>query len=69
MKNITLIYGIIVNFLFIADMTAQNPRWITYTHGNDIYSLAEEGNSIWSGMDRGRRVEVDKSSLHWQRRS
>ncbi len=45
--------------ILTSNLFSQNPEWINYTAGNEIFSLAEEGNYIWVGT-RGGLVKLDK---------
>ena len=54
---------ILLTWLFYLHTTAlsQNPEWINYTNGDDIYSLALEGDILWVGT-AGGLVKINRLS-------
>ena len=61
MKTIQRLLFLIISLKFVLPIFSQNPEWISYTNGDEVYSLAEEGNDIWVGTTGGL-VQLDKSS-------
>jgi ligand-binding sensor domain-containing protein len=43
------------------NMLSQNPQWINYTNGDEIYALADDGDYLWVGTRVGL-VKIDKIS-------
>ena len=59
MKKDYLLFIILV--CFTISIEAQNPQWIQYTNGNDVWALADEGNILWIGTFGGL-VKLDKTT-------
>ncbi len=59
MKN--LVFLLITIIGIICYTNAQNPQWLNYTNGDNIYTLAEEGNDVWVGTNGGL-VRFDKTT-------
>jgi ligand-binding sensor domain-containing protein len=57
MKKLFVVLIGILGILFSAN--SQNPQWLNYTHGDKIYSLADEGNNLWVGTVGGL-LKLDK---------
>nr|MBC8489071.1 hypothetical protein [Bacteroidota bacterium] len=59
MKKLILL---LITVIGIACYTnAQNPQWLNYTNGDNIYALAEEDNNMWVGT-YGGLVKIDKTT-------
>ena len=41
---------------------AQNPEWITYSYGQNISTIAVEGNTVWIGTNLGGLVKLNKTT-------
>ncbi|MBC8375167.1 MAG: hypothetical protein H8E26_03910 [FCB group bacterium] len=56
-------FKIVVISLLIACSAgiAQNPEWINYTNGEEVYALAEAGEYIWVGTNGGL-IKIDITS-------
>ena len=61
MKTIQYLFLTVFSFSLVFPVFSQNQDWIVYTSGNEVYSLAEEGNYIWVGTSGGL-TRLDKSS-------
>ena len=59
MKKLTLLLIIIIGITCYTN--AQNPQWLNYTNGDNIYALAEENDNMWIGTN-GSLVQLDKTT-------
>jgi len=59
MKKVILLFVTLISLIGFAD--AQNPQWLYYINGDNIYALAEEGNDMWVGTNGGV-VKLDKTT-------
>lgn len=59
MKKHILLLSAFVFFFF--SLSAQNPKWITYTNTDDVNMLANEGNILWVGTTGGI-VRLEKNT-------
>ncbi|MEN3039757.1 MAG: two-component regulator propeller domain-containing protein [Candidatus Kryptonium sp.] len=50
-----------VLFTFICFSFSQNPEWVNFTYGNDVYAVALEGNYVWVGTVGGL-VRFDRTT-------
>ncbi len=52
-------------FLMFSTAFSQNPEWINYTNGDEIYAIEISGDFIWVGTDGGlvkiNRISGDKT--------
>jgi len=56
------VISLIVSLISLLSFSyAQTPQWINYTCGNNVYSLADEGNTLWLGTNGGL-VKFDKTT-------
>jgi len=58
--NLTVLHPIIL-FAFLSTSFAQNPDWINYTSGDDVNTLADDGEYLWVGTTVGL-VKINKTS-------
>ncbi len=58
MKRILFLFVNILLSVFYAN--SQNPQWINYTNGDQISSIAYEGEYIWIGTYNGGLIKLDK---------
>ena len=48
-----LIICFIVTSIFTSNVFSSNPEWITYTFGDEIYTMLDDGGYLWLGTDGG----------------
>jgi ligand-binding sensor domain-containing protein len=61
MKKDILIYALLLIHFPVRIISAQNPKWINYTCGKYVTSIAIEGNTVWAGTVGGL-VQLDMNS-------
>ncbi|MCX7762138.1 MAG: hypothetical protein N2252_04785 [Candidatus Kryptonium sp.] len=54
--NLFLVLILISGVLF-----SQNPEWVNFTYGNDVYAVAIEGSYVWVGTSGGL-VRLDRTT-------
>ncbi|MEN3039890.1 MAG: hypothetical protein ABDI07_12235, partial [Candidatus Kryptonium sp.] len=50
-----------VLFSFFHFSFSQNPKWVNFTYGNDVYAIAIEGNYVWVGTN-GEVIRFDRTA-------
>jgi ligand-binding sensor domain-containing protein len=49
-------------FLVFCDVIySQNPEWLNYTNGDEVFAIVSSGNNLWIGTDGGL-VKLDKTT-------
>ncbi len=52
---------ILILCVFLSNIVMAQTQWINYTNGDYVFSIAEEGNSMWVGTSGGL-VKIDKTT-------